>query len=167
MQRLIEFAVVWPRSFSPLIEPACRSSVRQLQVFMVSFRRWWPQQTRRWSVAWAGWRKSGFRIRNINHFFGRMTPKNKTFKPGEDPSIHVLDARQNSARAVCGEKTRASVVYCRSCRTLHHYDCWKYIGHCSVYGCGEKKCFILKPRNPKTAHDQPARKVNPNQANRP
>ncbi|HZL87006.1 MAG TPA: RING finger protein [Pirellulaceae bacterium] len=44
---------------------------------------------------------------------------------------------------VCGETLDSQVVYCRSCKTPHHRDCWTYGGGCSTYGCGEKK-FVSK-----------------------
>jgi hypothetical protein len=40
---------------------------------------------------------------------------------------------------VCGDSIRRSeVVYCRSCRTPHHEDCWNYFGACSTFGCGQR-----------------------------
>ena len=39
---------------------------------------------------------------------------------------------------VCGEALESDVIYCRSCRTPHHRDCWSYSGGCSTYGCREK-----------------------------
>jgi hypothetical protein len=40
---------------------------------------------------------------------------------------------------VCGDKIRRKeVVYCRSCRTPHHDDCWNYFGACSTFGCGQR-----------------------------
>jgi hypothetical protein len=39
---------------------------------------------------------------------------------------------------VCGDTIRRSeVVYCKSCRTPHHRDCWNYFGACSTFGCGQ------------------------------
>lgn len=40
---------------------------------------------------------------------------------------------------ICGEDVTTDVVFCRSCRTPHHRDCWDYYGSCSTYGCGEKR----------------------------
>jgi hypothetical protein len=39
---------------------------------------------------------------------------------------------------VCGEAITEAMVTCRSCRTPHHKECWKYYGACSTYGCGQK-----------------------------
>ena len=44
---------------------------------------------------------------------------------------------------VCGEGLSSQIVYCRSCQTPHHRECWSYGGGCSTYGCGEKK-FVTK-----------------------
>lgn len=46
---------------------------------------------------------------------------------------------------VCGESLgcpngTSDLVYCASCETPHHRDCWQYFGGCSTYACGEKKC---------------------------
>lgn len=38
--------------------------------------------------------------------------------------------------AVCGELLVGQIVMCKKCETPHHKDCWKYLGKCSVYGCG-------------------------------
>lgn len=38
---------------------------------------------------------------------------------------------------VCGEAIVATPVFCRSCKTPHHQDCWEYNGVCSTYGCRE------------------------------
>ncbi|WP_425617664.1 RING finger protein [Anatilimnocola sp. NA78] len=40
---------------------------------------------------------------------------------------------------VCGEPLVSKIVYCASCKTPHHADCWEYFGSCAVYGCGQKK----------------------------
>ncbi len=46
---------------------------------------------------------------------------------------------------ICGDAIRTSdVVFCRSCRTPHHEDCWNYFGACSTFGCGQK--VFKRPR---------------------
>ena len=40
---------------------------------------------------------------------------------------------------ICGEAVMSDVVRCVSCKTLHHGECWDYIGACSTYGCGQRK----------------------------
>lgn len=46
---------------------------------------------------------------------------------------------------VCGAGLEdRSVVFCRSCRTPHHDECWNYNGGCSTFACGEKT-FVKKP----------------------
>lgn len=40
---------------------------------------------------------------------------------------------------VCGEPLADHIVYCRSCKTPHHLDCWNYFGSCGTYGCGQKR----------------------------
>jgi len=40
---------------------------------------------------------------------------------------------------VCGEPLVNKIVYCTSCKTPHHADCWEYFGSCAVYGCGQRK----------------------------
>lgn len=40
---------------------------------------------------------------------------------------------------VCGEALAADVVFCKSCKTPHHRECWSYSGGCSTYGCGGRK----------------------------
>lgn len=53
---------------------------------------------------------------------------------------------------ICGDKIVTNLVFCRSCRTPHHYDCWTYYGACSTFGCGERRCF--RPRQKKSSHRQ-------------
>ena len=40
---------------------------------------------------------------------------------------------------ICGETIDSEIIYCRSCKTPHHHDCWQYFGACSTYGCGDKR----------------------------
>ena len=40
---------------------------------------------------------------------------------------------------VCGDPISESPkVFCSTCRTPHHRDCWEFIGACSVFGCKGK-----------------------------
>jgi hypothetical protein len=40
---------------------------------------------------------------------------------------------------VCGDPiTGTPRVFCSTCRTPHHRDCWEFIGSCSVFGCKGK-----------------------------
>jgi RING finger family protein len=56
------------------------------------------------------------------------------------PAVAMTVREATDARCmVCGEALASQVVYCRSCKTPHHRDCWSYGGGCSTYGCGEKK----------------------------
>jgi hypothetical protein len=46
---------------------------------------------------------------------------------------------------VCGEPLTSQLVYCRSCQTPHHHECWEYFGGCSTYACGHKQ-FVTQLR---------------------
>ncbi len=46
---------------------------------------------------------------------------------------------------VCGEALDEEAVYCKSCETAHHLDCWNFVGTCATYGCCEKKYTTEKP----------------------
>lgn len=39
---------------------------------------------------------------------------------------------------VCGGALVDDLVRCALCATTHHEDCWRYVGRCSTYGCGER-----------------------------
>lgn len=39
---------------------------------------------------------------------------------------------------ICGEAMEDNIVNCRSCKTPHHLECWRYYGACSTYGCLER-----------------------------
>ena len=47
---------------------------------------------------------------------------------------------------VCGDVLVADVVYCRSCHTPHHRECWQYFGSCSVYACKEQQFVASTPK---------------------
>jgi hypothetical protein len=51
----------------------------------------------------------------------------------------IPTARPDSHCQVCGEGLQGNIVYCASCGTPHHLDCWQYVGHCSVYACGQQR----------------------------
>lgn len=62
---------------------------------------------------------------------------------------HILDnSTANTERIavcqVCGTDVLDDHVECRSCNTIHHADCWKYVGVCSTFACGERR--YRKPR---------------------
>ena len=44
---------------------------------------------------------------------------------------------------VCGEPLAQDLVYCASCHTPHHRECWEYFGGCSTYACGQKR-YVAK-----------------------
>jgi hypothetical protein len=42
---------------------------------------------------------------------------------------------------VCGELiVDGPVLFCSTCNTPHHRECWEFAGVCSIYGCGGKAC---------------------------
>ena len=47
---------------------------------------------------------------------------------------------------VCGVGGAGARVVCRSCRTPHHEDCWRYVGRCSTYGCGGRELLRMPAR---------------------
>ena len=49
------------------------------------------------------------------------------------------ESSDNAICKVCGDALEKNIVYCRSCDTPHHRECWRFYGACSVYACGEKK----------------------------
>lgn len=40
---------------------------------------------------------------------------------------------------VCGTELRGRTLTCDGCRTVHHDECWTYMGRCSTYGCGGRR----------------------------
>jgi hypothetical protein len=56
--------------------------------------------------------------------------------------LDILPAKTTEDEAsclVCGDLVVKQKVQCLRCRTAHHRECWDYIGHCSVFGCGSKE----------------------------
>ncbi len=39
--------------------------------------------------------------------------------------------------SVCQQTLDSALVQCPRCHSLHHRDCWEFIGHCSRFGCQE------------------------------
>lgn len=58
--------------------------------------------------------------------------------------ISSVTAPVNTACQICGEPLYRKLVRCRSCRTLHHRDCWEYYGACSTYGCRQSRFVVVK-----------------------
>ncbi|HZN36760.1 MAG TPA: RING finger protein [Pirellulaceae bacterium] len=54
---------------------------------------------------------------------------------------------------VCGAGLTGDLVYCASCETPHHRDCWTYFGSCSTYACGEKR-FTERPKPARPAKQE-------------
>ena len=54
---------------------------------------------------------------------------------------------------ICGDQITEDAVFCRSCKTPHHKDCWEYYGECSTYGCGQTTYLV--PRKTKRATRRP------------
>jgi hypothetical protein len=46
---------------------------------------------------------------------------------------------QETECQVCGQPLTGHIVFCASCKTPHHLDCWQYFESCAVYGCGQSR----------------------------
>lgn len=47
---------------------------------------------------------------------------------------------------VCGEeRAEAPACACVRCGTVHHRECWEYIGCCATYACGSRTAEALEP----------------------
>lgn len=53
-------------------------------------------------------------------------------------SVREPDAVESQCQ-VCGEPLATNLVWCSSCQTPHHHECWEYFGGCSTYACGNKQ----------------------------
>jgi hypothetical protein len=64
------------------------------------------------------------------------------------------DATESQCQ-ICGEPLAQDLVYCASCKTPSHRECWDYFGGCSTYACGGKK-YLVRTRRKKAgkANDQ-------------
>lgn len=47
---------------------------------------------------------------------------------------------------ICGETVKLKAVFCRTCKTPHHKDCWEYYGACSTYGCGQRRYLVQRKK---------------------
>ena len=64
-------------------------------------------------------------------------------KSTEEPGLGICQ--------ICGEPIALDSVFCRSCKTAHHRDCWEYNGACSTYGCSQKRFVTRQGRKKKRA----------------
>jgi hypothetical protein len=160
---LVALLVVGIKTTIPHIEPAVRSGMRMIasgyQRYRPVVEGWFRKQVCRISEWWTRPRKIGHHSWRLNWDLLKSWSGLRNFKGRlvDAPGLEIVSARRNSKGAVCcicSEPLDSTVVYCRSCRTPHHYDCWAYIGHCSLYGCGDSKCFVIKPRMPEIAVKQ-------------
>lgn len=44
---------------------------------------------------------------------------------------------------VCGELAKLDLVHCVSCKTIHHRECFDYVGTCSIFACGSTRYSSL------------------------
>ncbi|WP_254506761.1 RING finger protein [Anatilimnocola floriformis] len=54
-------------------------------------------------------------------------------------SSSPLPRVQETECQVCGHPLEGKIVFCLSCKTPHHLDCWNYFESCAVYGCGQHR----------------------------
>jgi len=47
----------------------------------------------------------------------------------------MAEPDEPTACQICGTPIEPPIVWCSSCGTPHHADCWDYLGRCSAYGC--------------------------------
>ncbi len=54
-----------------------------------------------------------------------------------DPPVLIgeVSAANPGICLVCGAPVEEEACHCRRCGTIHHMDCWKYIGGCAVFAC--------------------------------
>jgi hypothetical protein len=54
-----------------------------------------------------------------------------------DPAMVVseMELTLKGICPVCGTPVEGEGGLCSRCRTLHHRDCWDYLGGCAVFGC--------------------------------
>ena len=65
------------------------------------------------------------------------------------PTLTMGDSADDIICQVCGDSITSDVVFCRSCQTPHHQDCWKYYGQCSTFGCGQRSYRRRKSKQSK------------------
>ena len=63
----------------------------------------------------------------------------------EDMSLEILEigsaaevSEDDAICQICGLALDETSVRCSSCNTMHHLECWHYLGSCSTYACGSK-----------------------------
>lgn len=62
-----------------------------------------------------------------------------TFIDTPEVQSQVIDRSRIAICMVCGDEIYKDLIYCRSCQTPHHQECWEYIGMCSTYACGQRQ----------------------------
>jgi hypothetical protein len=60
-----------------------------------------------------------------------------------DATVKIAEPDEGESQCqVCGESLTVDLVYCSSCKTPSHRECWEYFGGCSTYACGNKKYLV-------------------------
>ncbi|MBI2900030.1 MAG: hypothetical protein HYY17_07580 [Planctomycetes bacterium] len=82
----------------------------------------------------------------VQGLMGFMDAFVRIVQTGMDPGrVDVVEADLAAPGGVCQVCTSPlaeTVVRCAKCGTPHHADCWKYLGKCSTYGCGETETAV-------------------------
>lgn len=69
-----------------------------------------------------------------------------------DPAAHPPLALALASCEVCHHALEFPVALCEGCVTPHHLDCWRYIQHCSTYGCHRPSYVLIQDLAELEAH---------------
>lgn len=66
----------------------------------------------------------------------------RTFCIRRPAGVEILgasEAAEGGNCPVCGDALCAPMRRCDVCRTLHHVDCWEYLGGCAIFACASAR----------------------------
>ncbi len=83
-------------------------------------------------------------VGELNEFIAQFEKVFHALAYSRDTGIQFIAATplpkvQETQCQVCGQPLTGKVVFCASCKTPHHLDCWQYLESCAVYGCGQSR----------------------------
>ncbi len=66
----------------------------------------------------------------------------RALRPPQAAEVAILAADESAEEAtcpICGTAMAPPLKRCGECQTLHHEDCWNYLGGCAVFACSSAR----------------------------
>lgn len=83
---------------------------------------------------------------------------------GADESIQFVEEVEATLLVdvvcpICGDPIESDLVYCSSCKTPHHRECWEYNTRCATFACGKSTYLVPQIARPIESAETAERKT--------